>query len=135
MDFGGLKLDTQYTSEREKVLEHEVECLRDQLSNQKYISDSKLEEEIEELKNKNKALELALQGRIEREIKIGDVFLIDDQGIANQMNEEPFMRIAKKFGCSFVAVMGLEHIKRLTDDELRNMNLRRLTKEELTVKA
>lgn len=142
LDVGGVleSIDTsQYVSNREKTLEEEVTCLRNELfacntekahlenrlKHVKYEADTKLENEIDSLKEKMRTIESALHSRLEH-ITEGDLFMIDSQQVANTLDKPLLMQIAKKYGCNFVAMAGLEHIKRLTEIELEKMNLRRL---------
>lgn len=133
-------MEPQYVSEREKTLEQEVVFLRNELNQLKeqkvnlqtrledvrYELNEKLEDQVEDMQRHVATLQAALDARCET-LGEGDLFLIDDQEVANSFDKSMLMQITKKYGCNFVAMAGLDHVTKLTDEQLEKMNLRKIS--------
>ena len=99
--------------------------LEDKLKNVTYEMDSKLEDKIDELNAQIETLTAALTARLHN-VKPGDVFFIESQEVANGLNYEHLMSLAKSYGCNFIAGLGLSKLQKMTEVELEQMNLRRI---------
>lgn len=109
----------------EKELEAKVHELEERLANVTYEMDSKLEDKIDELNSEIETLKAALGSRLHN-LQPGDVFFIESQEVANGLNYQNLMSIAKHYGCNFIAGNGLSQVVKMSEIELEQLNLKRI---------